>query len=94
MVGLLEAKIAEMKHMVSEFHARMEERARLRRVKNHPHKPGFDCMSKGDITHAERREESNGHTIEVFECSECHLITEYDQTQRIGDAIGTFGLWH
>lgn len=89
MSGLLEAKIVEIRHMLSQYKV---ERARLRRVNNYPHKP--ECTLSGDMLRSERIEERDKHTIEVVECSECHQIKEYDQTERKANAMIISGLWH
>ena len=68
-----------------------EERSRRRRVANHSHNP--ECTLTGDIVFSTRKDDMN-HTIEVFECFECHSVEESDRTQRFSDAVGTFGLWY
>lgn len=87
-------KLAEVSDQIRSYFAERaaanEERSRQGRVALHPHKP--ECTQSGDIVLSLKKGNLD-HTIEVFDCSECHSTTEFDRTQRIGDAIGTFGLW-
>lgn len=86
-----EAKILDVRDLVSRYSAQMDERARLSRVTNHPHAP--ECTKSGDIVASEEIGELD-HMMRVLTCTECGSATEFDVTQNFADNVGRYGLWH